>query len=89
MSKRAIVRWFVGLTNGWNEELHQAIEQRVQDGYRRDFAQAAHVDVELIKQMREFYYQRMMATASLLIGGAAFIVSLVALLISVVALFKS
>lgn len=88
MGKRSIVRWFVNCTSGWNKEFHDAVEQRVKDDYRQQFTQAAFLDIAVIRQMQESYYQRMMTTANLLIGISAVIVSFVALLVSAVALFK-
>lgn len=92
MNKRAIVRWFVSLTHGWNREFHDEIEGRIQAEYKRMFPDGTPRGVDMgmqMETMRSFYYERMTTTANLLISAAAFLVSLIALLVSAVALFKS
>ncbi|WP_061179154.1 hypothetical protein [Caballeronia pedi] len=84
--KRRLVRWFVDFTKGWNEELHNAIQADVLAEYRRSFPNGTDDPEGIIGRMREFYHQRMMATASLLISAASLAVALVALVVSIVAL---
>lgn len=91
MCKRTIVRRFVNFTHGWNKELHQAIEGRVQAEYKRMFSDGTPKGIDsdaTMETMRSFYYQRMMTTANLLLSGSTFIVSVVALLFSLIALIK-
>jgi len=89
MNKRTIVRWLLSRTADWNEEIHNALEQQVQTGYREMFPHAEHVDAELIKRMREFYSQRMLITASLLVSAASVLVALVALIVSIISLLAA
>lgn len=56
--------------------------------YPQQFTQSAHTDLVVIKQMREFYYQRMMTTANFLIGVCTVFVAIIALIVSAVALLK-
>lgn len=91
MSKRAIVRWFVGFSHEWNEEFHAEIEQRIRDEYVRVFPDGIRGEAErtaTVEKMRAFYYQRMTTSASLLLSGATLIVSLVVLFVSLIALYK-
>ena len=88
ISKKRLVAWYVNWTHGWNSELHLAIESKVMAGYKEAFPDGA-ADAEMqIKQMREFYYGRMAFTGNLLVAGAAVVVSVVATIASVIALFK-
>jgi hypothetical protein len=89
--KRKIVRRLVGWTDDWNSEIHQAIEERVLAEFERAFPLRVGSDLkqrdERISEMRSFYYTRMSITASLLMAGAAFVVALVALAVTVIPLF--
>lgn len=92
MDKKCIVRSFVEWTDGWNREFHQAIEGKVQAEYSRLFpnSEGGIVDLEQMDrrmlQMREFYYARMTNTAMLLVAVSSTLVSLCALVVSIVAL---
>jgi hypothetical protein len=92
MDKKRIVRWFVDWTHGWNVEFHQAIEAKVQAEYSRVYSnpEGGTVDLEQMdsrmRQMREFYYARMTNTAMLLVAASSTVVSLCALVASIVAL---
>ena len=87
--KRTIVRKLVDVTHEWNSEIHKAIEDRIYQAYSQTIpkdAQDSHPSVEtlneMLENMRAFYYSRMSMTASLLLAGAALIISVVALLVS-------
>lgn len=91
MIKRRMVRAIVRYLSGWNKELHQAIEEQVIDAYKNTFPNAECDSAEkdkTIKKMREFYYQRMMNTGALFVGFMSLIVALIALIVSVIAIFK-
>ncbi|EOA0094775.1 TPA: hypothetical protein L9L63_003122 [Klebsiella pneumoniae] len=91
MIKRKIVRATVKFLSGWNKELHHAIEEQVIDAYRQTFdsdKQDLSEKNETISSMREFYYQRLMNTAAILVGFMSLIVAFVALVVSIVAFFK-
>ncbi len=86
--KRTIVRKFVDLTDGWNSELHHAIEERVIMEHRRLFPpkdddDLAQVD-KRISDMRAFYYARMSTTSNLLLAATAVIVALGALIVALI-----
>jgi hypothetical protein len=89
MNKRKLVNWWVDWTDGWNHEFHGAIERKVIAGYRKAFPNAHEAFDEVdkrVKEMREFYYQRMVATSTLLIAGISVVVALLALVVAAVAL---
>lgn len=92
MDKKRIVRSFVEWTDGWNREIHQAIEGKVQAEYSRMYSNpnGGPLDLEQMdsrmRQMREFYYARMMNSAMLLVAVSSALVSLCALVVSIVAL---
>lgn len=90
--KGTIVRRLVGLTDEWNSEIHNAIEQRVIAEHSQLFPPRPDDDNDKrqkrIEDMRAFYYARMSTTASLLLAGAALIVALAALVGAVIPLFK-
>ena len=88
MIKRKLVRATVRYLSGWNKELHQAIEEQVLDAYKKTFPDDDRDYDEkekTVKRMREFYYQRMMNTGALLAG----FLSLIALIVSIIAIFKA
>lgn len=89
MNKRQLVSWFVDWTDGWNHEFHNAIERKVMAGYKQYFPDG-HENLEetdqRIKDMRTFYYGRMVATSTLLITGISGVVALLALIVAAVAL---
>ncbi|ACB65898.1 hypothetical protein [Burkholderia ambifaria] len=92
MDKKRIVRRFVDWTDGWNREFHQAIEAKVQAEYSRMYSNPEGGKVALeqmdsrMRQMREFYYARMTNTAMLLVAVSSALVSLCALVVSIIAL---
>ena len=91
MIKRKIVRATVKFLDGWNNELHVAIESQVQTAYKGYFPHG-HSDPESAQKqmtkMRDFYYQRMMNTGVLLIGLLSLVVALIALIVSFGALLS-
>lgn len=92
MIKRKIVRSAVKYLSGWNNELHEAIEQQVFDGYKRDHPTDERnfyeKNADIIKR-REFYYQRMVNTGALFAGFLSLMVAFIALIVSLIALFVS
>jgi hypothetical protein len=84
--KKLLVNKFIDFTDGWNHEIHEAIEAKIKAAYKRDFSEGAKDPDGVIKRMREFYYQRMMTTASLIITIASLVVSIIALIVSFIAL---
>jgi len=86
MFKRKVVRALVDWTSEWNVEIHDAIEAKVQEEFRRMFPTGAKDVDAMIINMRTFYYGRMANTANLLVGIVAVLVALVALIVSVAAL---
>jgi hypothetical protein len=91
MTKRKLVNKFVDITDTWNKEMHQAIEKKVRDEYLKLFPEGRESVEDMLKTMngmREFYYQRMMVTASLLIASTSMLVAALALIFSLVSLFK-
>ena len=97
MDKRKLVGRFIELTDGWNKEVHNEIESRVDSEYDRLFPnnpdKDADIDLDQIlvtkKKMREFYFERISFTANLLISVASFLVSVVAVVVAVGALIHS
>jgi hypothetical protein len=88
--KRKIVRLFVDFTDGWNKELHGAIEANVFAEYKNLFKENIgnqEETKEIIERMREFYYARMVNTSVLLLGILSCSIAIFSLLISVFALF--
>ncbi|MNC33083.1 hypothetical protein D3C75_814650 [compost metagenome] len=91
MIKRKLVNKFVDITDTWNKELHQTIEKKVRDEYLKLFPEGRESMEDMLRTMngmREFYYQRMMVTASLLIASTSMLVAALALIFSLVSLFK-
>lgn len=91
MIKRKLVNKFVDITDAWNKELHQTIEKKVRDEYLKLFPDGRESMEDMIKTMngmREFYYQRMMVTASLLIASTSMLVAALALIFSLISLFR-
>jgi hypothetical protein len=90
--RRIFSRYFVEITHKWNSELHSAIENKVISEYFKTFpneAQDPEKAGEQVDKMREFYYARMMNTAALLVTFASIIISLVALVVAIAAIFYS
>ncbi|MBL5864439.1 hypothetical protein JBO49_27970 [Serratia fonticola] len=91
MIKRKLVNKFVDITEAWNKELHGTIEKRVQAEYLKCFPEGRESIDDMLKTMngmREFYHQRMTVTASLLIASTSMLVAVLALIFSLVSLFK-
>jgi hypothetical protein len=89
--KRKLAQAFVRFTDGWNKEFHEAIEANVREGFKQTFQNIDDIDKvdEIMKRMREFYYQRMMNTAMLLIAAASVMVALASLIVSGLSLATS
>ncbi|HHT0320959.1 TPA: hypothetical protein ACTW78_003157 [Raoultella planticola] len=86
--KQKIADAFVNFTNDWNTVLHASIERKIAEGYSEaypDKNDGKHEN-ETKKMMREFYYQRMINTASILLTGVSLLVALVALIVAIVAI---
>lgn len=87
--KRWMVRKLVDWTHDWNSEIHRAIEAKVHAEYRAmwpDDAESLDAKQKTIGKMRDFYYARMNATASLLFAGVALVVAATALVLAVIPL---
>lgn len=84
------MRKLVDLTDGWNHEIHLAIEEKVLAWHLQMFPPREDDDLEKrdqrVSEMRTFYYARMTSTANLLVAGAAFMVSLSAFVVAVISL---
>lgn len=86
--KRSVVRVLLRLADGWNKELHNAVEDNVISAYKEMFpggSSAENMESQ-IKDMRTFYYARLMNTANLLLACVAVLVSIVALFVSITAI---
>lgn len=92
MNKERIVRAFVDFTDSWNHEIHNAIEKKVENAALQRFSKSTtsteDVDKET-KKMREFYYSRMVNTAVLFMTCISILVSFIALIVAVIAIFTS
>jgi len=76
-------------THDWNSEIHRAIEAKILAEYKAmwpDDAESLDEKRKTIGKMRDFYYARMNATASLLFAGVALVVAVTALVLAVVPL---
>lgn len=88
--KRTIVRKLVNVTHDWNSEIHEAIEARIHQAYNEGIdkkareSQSVEASIEMKGEMRAFYYSRMSMTASLLLAGVAVIISILALVVSMI-----
>lgn len=69
--------------------MHHEIEHRVIEAHKRLFSEGSPNRDETIKQMREFYYSRMIATANLLVATGAILLALAALLVSAIGVFRA
>lgn len=87
--KERLVDKALTFTDGWNLVLHNAFEKRIVDEYKRSFPDGI-VDederMKMMERMRQFYYTRMMATATLILAVVSLVVSGLALLIAAFAL---
>ena len=86
--KRVVVRTFLRWADGWNEEIHQAVEENIFREHKRLFRAGSDGDGSMIKKMRTFYYARMVTTANLLVTCVALLVAIAALLASIVAICR-
>ncbi|WP_370685286.1 hypothetical protein AB9Q07_15990 [Klebsiella quasipneumoniae] len=86
--KQKIADVFVNFTHEWNSALHESIERKIREGYDKSFPHANDIEhrISTEKTIREFYYQRMMNTASLLLTGVSLLVALVALFVAIMAI---
>lgn len=86
-----MVRIILGFVDGWNREIHQAIEERVLKEYWCSFPSDEDIDLtqrqKRTSDMRSFYYARISTTANLLIAAMAFVVAVVALIAACIPLF--
>lgn len=88
MLRRKVVRFFTNWTSKWNEEIHNEIEKRVIDEFKRLYPDGSDARERIIQDMRSFYYARMATTANILVAYVAVLVSFVSLIVSLVALLK-
>lgn len=90
--KKMVVKTLIDFTNEWNNEIHQAIEERVMTHSLQTFPpredECPERREKQISDSRAFYYARMSTTASLLIAGAAFLLALIAILLTIIPLFR-
>ncbi len=86
--KQKIADVFVNFTHEWNSALHESIERKIREGYDKSFPHANDIEhrISTEKTIREFYYQRIMNTASLLLTGVSLLVALVALFVAIMAI---
>ncbi|TQI79325.1 hypothetical protein FHU10_0601 [Serratia fonticola] len=89
--KSWIVMKFLSFTHSWNHEIHRQIENKVSASYNKTFPGGIE-DPEkrdkIFKGMRDFYYQRMMNTATMLLAICTLIISLVALIVSMLSILR-
>lgn len=86
--KRVVVRMSLRWADGWNGEIHRAVEDNVFREHARLFPEGSDGDGSMISKMRAFYHVRLMTTANLLVTCVALLVSIVALLASIVAICR-
>lgn len=89
--KSTAVRKFLAFTHSWNHEIHKHIENKIVNSFAETFPDGVESPAEqdrIIKGMRDFYYQRMMTTATLLLAFSSLVVSLVALVVSIISIFR-
>lgn len=87
--RRRLVSIFLDWTDGWNSEIHDAIERKVLIEFKRTFPDGITETSDrgkIIADMRAFYYARMTNTAMILIAAIAFLVAVASLIVSVIAL---
>ncbi|MGQ8705426.1 hypothetical protein ACUTSW_05395 [Serratia sp. TSA_198.1] len=91
-ARKILVQHFVDFTDGWNKEFHEAIENNIFNEYQKKFPIIKGMEYteeqlserkKTIEKMREFYYQRMIQTATLLLASISIIVALIALILSI------
>ncbi|WP_431020828.1 hypothetical protein ACQ4K0_32135 [Burkholderia cepacia] len=87
--QKKLARWFVEWTDGWNREVHEAIEAKIRAAYSSMYSdpEGGKVDLEQMdkrmREMRDFYYARMTNTSMLLVAIVALAVSVLALVVSI------
>lgn len=89
--KRYIVLWTFKSIHEWNTLIHTEFEKRIMEQFRRSFPGGiddADKRKEVIESGRLFYYSKMMGTATVIMAGASFIASFLALIVAAIALFK-
>lgn len=90
--KQKIVDVFVNYTHEWNMAMHNAIERKVFEGYHalhpHGLKDCDAVE-KYIDNMRAFYYQRMINTATMLLAGASLLVASVALIVALITIHFS
>ncbi|MBH2596611.1 hypothetical protein I5O50_05925 [Serratia ureilytica] len=86
--KEKIVNWIIDQSHGWNTLIHKSIEAKVLEESKARFPDVTDIDKKekIIKDMREFYYPRMMTTIGLLVAIASCFISALALLVAFLAL---
>lgn len=93
--KQKVADAFVNFTHEWNMAMHNAIERKVFEGYKGLFPNGVKDESgadnagKTIESMREFYYQRMVNTASFVLTGASLLIALIALLVALIAIHFS
>lgn len=91
--RRAVVRKILGFADGWNHEIHQAIEEKILENCKDTFPLHSNEDLlehqERIREMRSFYYARISTTANLLIAAMALVVAVFALIAACIPLFTN
>lgn len=87
--KERFVEKALDFTDNWNLVIHNSFENRILAEFRRSFPDGIQDDDEktkIMERMRQFYYTRMMTTATMILAIASLMVSLIALLIATFAL---
>ena len=87
--KERIIEKAMTFIDGWNEVIHKAFEKRIVDEYKRSFPHGIENEDErtkMMERMRQFYYTRMMASATIIVAVASLAVSFLALIIASFAL---
>lgn len=87
--KERFVEKALDFTDDWNLVIHNSFEKRIVAEYKRSFPDGIEDDNErtkMMERMRQFYYTRMMTTATMILAVASLMVSLIALIIATFAL---
>ncbi|MEI7430309.1 MAG: hypothetical protein WCL27_07615 [Betaproteobacteria bacterium] len=85
--RRRLVRAFISWASSWNKDIHEAIEAKVFEEFNATFPNEITDTASTIEGMRAAYYTRMTNTTNVLVAGASLLVSLVALLVALLAMF--
>lgn len=90
LTRKVITDKALCFVDKWNNALHHSFEDRIHAEYKRTFTQPTD-DMDLVEKrmqnMREFYYSRMMSTATIIVATTSLIASIFAIIIACVALF--